>query len=96
MGYLRAHPGRSSGVHPSSGSAGSDPPSMLESSEAPLPADVAAPEDGRTPAQSAFVVLGDRLEGGGRVRSALSRGAEHCRSGVYSCDSLKALRNRGG
>ena len=44
------------GVRPSSGAAGSDPPSVLESSDIPLLADVAAPEDGRTPAQSLWVV----------------------------------------
>ena len=38
------------GVRPSSGAAASDPPSTLESSETQLLADVAAPEDGRTPA----------------------------------------------
>jgi Protein of unknown function (DUF2752) len=39
------------GVRPSPGAASSDPPSALESSERPLLADVAAPEDGRTPPQ---------------------------------------------
>ena len=37
------------GVRPSSGAAASDPPSTLETSKTPLLADVAAPEDGRTP-----------------------------------------------
>ena len=37
------------GVRPSSGAAASDRPSTLETSKTPLLADVAAPEDGRTP-----------------------------------------------
>ena len=41
--------GNWAGVRPSSGAAGSDPLSTLESSEMPLLGDVAAPEDGRTP-----------------------------------------------
>jgi len=44
------------GVRPSSGAASSDSPSLLESSERLLFVDIAAPEDGRTPAQSLSVV----------------------------------------
>jgi hypothetical protein len=52
-----AHPGRPAGVRPSSGAAGSDPSSALESAEPPLLAGVAAPEDGSTPAQPPWMVV---------------------------------------
>src|ERR1017187_5740978 len=46
---------RTTGVRPSPGAAGSDPPATLEHCETLLSADVAAPGDGRTPAQSPLV-----------------------------------------
>jgi hypothetical protein len=48
----RVHPVRASGVRPSPGAAASGLPSAPGSSETPPLADVGAPEDGRTPAQS--------------------------------------------
>jgi thiamine-monophosphate kinase len=51
------HFGRATGVRPSSGAAGSAPPSTPKVPGAPLLADVATPEDGRTPAQSPSAVV---------------------------------------
>jgi 3-hydroxy acid dehydrogenase / malonic semialdehyde reductase len=48
----QGHLGRANGARPSSGAAASASTSTPESFQAPLLADVAAPEDGRTPAQS--------------------------------------------
>ena len=50
-GY-QVRPGLSAGVRPSPGAAGLDSSRKLESSHASLSANVAAPEDGRTPAGS--------------------------------------------
>jgi membrane fusion protein, multidrug efflux system len=65
-----AHPGRASGVRPSPGAAGSDTTSALGSSATLLPANVAAPEDGRTPGVPAS--SGSHLEGG-RVQTGNPR-----------------------
>ena len=46
------HPARTTGVRPLSGAASYAPPNRLKNAETPLSADVFAPEDGRTPAQS--------------------------------------------
>ena len=57
-GWLRqTPPGGSAGVRPSSGAARSNQPCAPGSSETPLVADVAAPGDARTPAQSRWVAL---------------------------------------
>ena len=54
------HPILAHVAHPSSGAAISDPSSALQSSERPLLAGVAAPEDGRTPPQYPPVVASAR------------------------------------